>query len=168
MEIILHNVPKLILLMAIAGMLGILPQTLAVWIPFIVIRRYSAGLHARNGYMCTIMTLLMFAVVPYFFQNISINITSLGIVFFVVAVCLNKYAPADTANRPILGYNKRKKLKRSALLAACIIFMVTLFFVEARYHLLVAIGSSYATMAILPITYKILNRSVNNYEKYER
>ena len=66
LEILLHNIPKLILMVVLSAVLGILMQTFIIWIPFAIVRRYASGLHAQNGITCTIMTLLMFVAVPYF------------------------------------------------------------------------------------------------------
>ena len=167
MEILLHNIPKLILMVAISAALGVLPHTLIMWMSFAFIRSYASGLHAGDSITCTILTLLMFVAVPYMLQDTYFNEVLFVLTFAVVALGLYKYAPADTESRPILGKAKRDRLKRQAVLSSVTILIIALAFFDEVYYGIITLGTVYALMAILPITYKILKRRMNNYEEYE-
>lgn len=167
MEILLHNIPKLVLMFAVAILLGILPQTFVTWLSFALVRRYASGLHASNSITCTITTILMFVLVPYMVQNIYINILHFSIIFGIIILVLHLYAPADTQANPIIGESKRKRLRKSALISSISIFLITSILIEETYRIYIAFGAIYAGILILPITYKLLKRRMKNYEQYE-
>lgn len=167
MEILLHNIPKLILMIFLAHFAGILSQTIAAWLPFAFIRRYAAGLHAKNSITCTIATLLMFVAVPLALQDVYISQAIFLAVFAVLGIGLYKYAPADTAARPIIGKAKRARLKRQSAIACATLPILTLMLRLEAFYVYVAIGAVFAVLCVLPLTYKLLGRSVNNYEQHE-
>lgn len=168
-EILFHNIPKLLLMLILATLLGILPQTILIWLPFACIRRYAAGLHASNNITCTLATLFMFVAMPYIIvtQGISINVWVLLAIFGLVNAGLYKYAPADTNARPILGKVKRIKLRKKSVMAGLCMLALALALRSAVYYALISMGGVYALITVLPVTYKILGRSINNYEQYE-
>ena len=166
-EIFLINIPKIIFILIISMVLGILPQTLTVFLSFAVIRRYACGLHAKKSITCTLVSMLMFVAVPYVLNGIEVNLLALTLIFIVVIILLYKYAPADTDARPIIGQKQRKLLKKKAIIASAVLFLLALSMDDGGINLWVAIGMVYGVVAILPHTYKILGRSVNNYEEYE-
>ena len=166
-EILLHNIPKLILTVLIAALLGILPLTLITWLSFACIRRYASGLHASNNIACTITTLLMFVAIPYIVQGTHINILVLFTVFGLVGIGLYNYAPADTKARPILGKAKRARLRKKSVIACACLLAFALVLRNQAFYVLFSIGAVYALVAVLPATYTILGRSKKNYEQYE-
>ena len=167
MEIILHNIPKLVLMVIIASLLGTLYYTLATWLSFVLIRRYACGLHAGSGINCTIMTLLMFVAAPYVMQGVYINEITLILAFVLIGFGLYRYAPADTEARPIIGKNKRARLKKSAILTSLLVLALTLILRQEALYVLVTVGALYALIVVLPPTYTVLGRSMKNYERYE-
>jgi len=167
LEIVLHNVPKLILLVVVSNFMGILPHSTITWLSFACIRRYASGLHARNSITCTVMTLLMFAAIPYALQDMYLYGEILILIFVVISLMLYKFAPADTASRPILGKRKRAKLKVKAVASSIFLLILTIIFSTESFYVLTAVGAIYAVIAILPCTYFILRRSLNNYEQFE-
>ena len=168
MEILLHNIPKLILTLAVAYLLDILPQAIAVWLPFVCIRIYAGGLHAKSGISCAGVTLLLFVVAPYVLKGAVASVELLILIFIATGFLLYKYAPADTANRPILGKKKRVRLKKGSVAVNFILMITTILFIDKTLYLLVALGVSFAVTSTLPLMYKLLGRSTNNYEQYEQ
>ena len=166
-EIILHNIPKMVLLVVIALPLGILPQAMIMFFVFAAFRRSASGLHANSAMTCTLVTLLQFAAVPYALQGIYINVEVLLIVFALVGLGMYKYAPADTAARPLLGGKKRARLKKEAIVTSGLLLALALVLRNEALYSLFAMGAVYALIAILPLTYKILGKSMNNYKSYE-
>jgi len=166
-EILLHNIPKMILLVLISAVLGILMQTLITWLSFAIIRRYASGLHAKNSITCTIYTLAMFIVVPYALRGVYIHLSIVILVFAFITLALYRYAPADTKSRPILGKKKRALLKRKALISCGFLLVLIAVPQFEAFRALITVGAVYAAMAVLPATYKLLGRSMKNYEQYE-
>ena len=166
-EILLHNVPKLALMVTGAMLLGNLTQSLAVWLPFAIIRRYASGLHASNSIKCTVLTMLMFVGVPYVLWGVLVNEVVLVGAFALIGLGLYRYAPADTEARPIIGKLKRERLKRKAVAACVVLLVVSVVLLDMAYYVLVLTGALFAVIAILPLVYRIFRRSVNNYEQFE-
>lgn len=166
-EIFLHNIPKLILIAAVAAILGILPWVAVTWASFACVRRYASGLHAANSITCTIVSLLMFVGIPYVMQDMRLDAHVFCLWLAVIALALYRYAPADTAACPIVGKKKRARLKKRAVFSCAVVMALALLLFNDAYYGLIALGTSYALILVLPITYKILKRSMNNYEKYE-
>ena len=167
LEVLLHNIPKIIVVILAAHILGILYLALLTWIPFACIRRYAGGLHASNSISCMIMTLLMFVAIPYFLQGVGINAAGMIVLFGMVCLSLWKWAPADTKAKPIIGVVKRKRLKRQSVIACTAVLAMALLIGQEEFYVFVLVGAVYALIAVLPLTYKILRRSERNYEKYE-
>ncbi|MCL2189138.1 MAG: accessory gene regulator B family protein [Defluviitaleaceae bacterium] len=167
MEMLLHNVPKLILMVVTAYIVGILPLTLATWLSFAVIRRYASGLHANNSIVCSVMTIIMFVFLPLALQNVIISHVTLVVAFATFGVSLCLYAPADTLARPIVNKMRRIILKRKSIIACFSLFITTLIFHMDKLSVAILIGVACAISLTLPISYKALKRSMNNYEKYE-
>jgi accessory gene regulator B len=169
MEIILHNIPKLVLMVSVAALLGILLHTVITWFAFACIRRYASGLHASNGITCTLMTLLMFVAAPFALQvtYVDISVAVLLLMFALIGFALYLYAPADTAARPILGEKKRARLKKKTVTSSIIVLALTLVFLDEAFYGHVVLGASYVVLTVLPLAYRILGRSMNNYEQYE-
>ena len=167
LEILLHNIPKLILVVVVAAGLGILLQSLITMATFACLRRYIGGLHAKNGIRCTIMSLVMFVAIPFSMQAVYIDRITLSIFFLLSSLVLYGYSPADTESRPIIGKIKRKRLKIKSITACFFLFLTALVLQNKAFYVLIVLGVTYGVIAILPITYTILGRSVNNYEKHE-
>ena len=166
-EVLLHNIPKIVVMILAAHLLGILHLTVLTWIPFACIRRFAGGLHASNSISCTVVTLMMFVAVPYFLQGVGINAISMILLFCLVCLGLWKWAPADTKAKPIIGSEKRKRLKRQAVIACMAMLALVLPIGREEFYVFVLVGAIYALIAVLPLTYKILRRSERNYEKFE-
>ena len=110
-EVLLHNIPKIIVMILAAHLLGVLHLTVLTWLPFACIRRYAGGLHASNSTSCTITMLLMFVAMPYFLQGVGISAIGMTLLYGIVCLGLWKWAPADTKAKPIIGEEKRRRLK---------------------------------------------------------
>ena len=167
MEILLHTIPKVALMLVAAAFLGVLPLTLAAWLPFACIRRYASGLHAKNSINCAVACMILFVAVPYLLQSVNIDIVTHVLAFVVTGIILYKYAPADTESRPIIGKKKRARLKKEAVIANFVLLMLSVFFIDASLYLMVSLGVVSAAIHTLPLLYKLLGRRTNNYEQYE-
>lgn len=167
MEILLINIPKIIFILILSTFLRLTLHTFIILFSFAFIRRYASGLHASNNINCTFVSFFMFIVIPYLLQDVIINEIILIFIFTFTCFGLYKYAPSDTAAKPILGKSNRDMLKRKAITANIFILFLALLIHESKFFILFSTGVIYGVICILPLTYKILKRSMNNYEKYE-
>ncbi|WP_099221620.1 accessory gene regulator ArgB-like protein [Listeria costaricensis] len=167
LEIMIINGSKLAIVYGASLLFGLFFQTLLTHVGYLVLRRYSFGLHAKSSVACTIVSLAMFVAGPLLFQHVPSNNLVVLIVFTIVLLCMIGYAPADTESLPLVGEQERKKLKRKAIISTVILMGVTVLIPVAEMKTLIMLGSVYQVLTIHPVTYKILKRRYRNYEIYE-
>lgn len=177
LEVVLINVSKMIIIYVLAALLGTLWQTFVIHLAFTMIKRYSFGLHALSSTVCTIVSCTIFVFVPFVMSSINtwlradivLNIGNhiVAIAFAVIILILYMYAPADTKARPIIGEKNRAWLKKKAIKYGIILAIITLLIPDGSEKLLLVFGAGVQSVCLLPITYKILKRSKQNYEAYE-
>ena len=167
MEIVIINMSKLIIIFALAALLGVLWQTFVIYVAFATIKRYSFGLHALNSTVCTLVSCCMFVIVPLLLIGVGINNVGVIVTFSIIIPVLYLYAPADTKARPLIGTNLRVQLKRKTVICGLIVFAITLIIPNEPAKLLLTLGVMLQSVAVMPFSYKILKRSEKNYEDYE-
>lgn len=167
LEIILINAMKFIAVYGVALLLGILWQTITVHLAYLMIRRYSFGLHATKSWVCTVVSVSMFDLIPYFAKGLLLNNWIVLGVFIFVLLNVFFFAPADTESLPLIGKDNRKKLKRKAMVCTLLLTGIALLVPIAEMKVLIMLGALYQVVSINPLVYKILNRRYHNYESYE-
>ncbi len=167
-QILIINISKLIIIMALAAVFNLVKETLFMILVFGCIRKRTFGLHAKSSVVCTITCIAMFNFGSYISQFIKVNNYIVFIVFTIINILLYKYAPADTECHPLLGARLRAKLKKEAVLTGIVLMALALIIPVPIVKTLMTLSAIYAVIIILPITYKILKRRYGNYEKYER
>ncbi|EFI85069.1 Accessory gene regulator protein B [Listeria grayi] len=167
LEIILINAMKFIAVYGVALLLGIVWQTITVHLAYLMIRRYSFGLHATKSWVCTVVSVSMFDLIPYFAKGLLLNNWIVLGVFIFVLLNVFFFAPADTESLPLIGKDNRKKLKRKAMVCTLLLTGIALLVPIAEMKVLIMLGALYQVVSINPLVYKILNRRYHNYESYE-
>jgi len=149
--------------------LGVLWQTLAINLSFMLVKRYSFGVHALSSRLCTLICCITFVFVPWVatIQGLGINHVITVVAFSTVIIILYKYAPADTKARPLVGTQARSHLKKKAVVCGLILMLLAILVSSDSIRLMLVLGAAFQSIALLPITYKLLKRSEKNYEKYE-
>lgn len=166
-ESILINLSKTVIVYAVAILLRTLIPTLIMHFSYVVIRKFSQGLHAKSSMVCTLVSIVMFVMVPYTIQGIIIGRGQVFLIGVVVTCLFYLYAPADTEKSPIINSRIRKELRWKSVMASISIFGLVLL-VDPAVRGLILTGITMQVIMILPITYKLLGRSYNNYEEYEK
>lgn len=167
-EILLINISKFILIFIIAAKFNLLKESLFMSLIFVIIRRNAFGLHAKNSFVCTLVSLTIFVFGSYLSYYLKFNNYTVFIIFTIINILLYKYAPADTENHPLLGKNLREKRRKDALITGLILMILALIIPNNIIKTLMSLAAISAVILILPITYILLKRSYRNYEKYER
>lgn len=169
MEIILISIIKLFIVYSFAAILGIILYTFVAHFSFVVFKRYSFGLHASTSAVCTLMSFFLFVAVPLFANLFGLGIGHISVVlmFTGIIVVLICFAPADTNARPLVGQSLRKKLKMKTIFCGVLMFTIALIIPDESVKLMIVLGGTYQSVSVMPLTYKILGRSVRNYEKFE-
>lgn len=167
LEVILINITKGIVIYGLAIILNVFLCTALLHGSYLVIRNKSFGLHARSSLMCTMISILLFVIIPLWGKDIILNQFMIFIVFFVSFCCLFRYAPADTEKLPLIGVKKRERLRLKSVIRCALLGLIAWCFSESCIGTMITFGVGIQVVFILPITYKVLKRSCNNYEQYE-
>lgn len=134
LEILLGEIIKLIVVILFSWILGILPEVLAITVSAGILRLASGGEHCSEYYRCLIGGTAWFLFLGWGVHSLNkllgqliINIIA-GLVFFISAIIILKYAPGETENKPINSEADRTKFKKWSVLIMIIYgFIITLF-----------------------------------------
>lgn len=166
-EMLLINITKTSIIYGVSLVCHLFLQTLILHGAYFAVRRYSFGLHANTSLSCTLISILMFVGTPLLSPYINLSsfaVIGLGLLFTAL---LYRYAPADTDKFPLIGADRRRKLRRSSAATCLIVTFIAIITPSSTVTTLLMLGVGLQIIMILPITYKLLKRSVRNYEKYE-
>jgi len=167
LESILINISKGFIVYMIAILFQTVLPTFITHATYVLLRKFSQGLHAKSSFVCTVVSVTLFVILPAIMQNI---ILSRPVVFFIgiIVTCLfYLYAPADTEKSPILNAETRNHLKWRSVWSSALITVVALIVPYPMVRTLMVLGLVLQIIMILPITYKLLGRRYRNYEEYE-
>ena len=164
---LLINGLKISFIALLAAICGIFKEIMFMMIIFALLRLFAAGLHARKSYICTIVSIVTYFTGTILSINFPIKRYVCFPIYVVLMVILIKFSPADTENRPIIGAENRRRLKRNTFIVALSILFFNLIVFNEKLINLTMYSMVTQIICVLPFTYKILNRGYKNYEKYE-
>lgn len=167
-EIILFNINKTVIVLAIAYFLGIFKYSVFTLIIFAILRSFASGIHAKNFLTCLIITLFLILGGTYISLIFQLTITMKILVFIPMLYIYYRYSPADTENKPYLNPLVRKQLKLKSLFTICIYFILSIFIENIFFSNIFIHVIWIEALLINPITYKIFKRRYRNYEHYEQ
>lgn len=167
LESLYLTLTKTIIIIVLSIILGIFKKTLLLLLLYNIIRFSAFGLHASKSYQCLIMSLTMFVGAVYFCEYINLSLEIKSIISLICILLMALYAPADTEKRPLINNKKRKKYKILSIISSMIFAILIVIFNEKTISNYFFIGLLEATIVILPISYKILGLSYDNYKKYK-
>ncbi|EUJ52157.1 accessory gene regulator B family protein [Paenilisteria rocourtiae] len=163
-EIFLVNVTKGITVYLAAAFLGMIWQTLVVHVSYLIVRRHSFGLHAKTSLGCTITSVVMFVVLPYFVKDIQLSGWIIVVISIFILLNIAIYSPSDTENMPLFNAQKRHKMRvKSIINSFCLLLCIPIINIDWIITLIL-FGSLLQVVLIHPLTYKFLKRRYNNYE----
>lgn len=165
--VILLNTFKILLVCFVATFFGICKEVLLLMVIFGSVRVSAAGIHLKTNISCTIACLIAYLGCTYTALKFTVSIEVAFFMSIFSLVLLYRYSPADTKNRPILGGERRQKLKLKTTKTAIYIIFINLLIGNKLIFNLTMYAFFIQVICILPITYKLLNESYNNYIEYE-
>ncbi|EUJ22547.1 regulator [Listeria grandensis FSL F6-0971] len=163
-EIFLVNVTKGITVYLAAALLGMIWQTLVVHLSYLIVRRHSFGLHAKTSLGCTITSVVMFVVLPYFVRGVQLSGWMIVIISALILLNIAIFSPSDTENMPLFNAQKRHALRRKSIINTFFIIAIVFIVPMQTYKVLILFGCLLQTIMIHPLSYKLLMRRYNNYE----
>ncbi len=163
LEGIYLTISKVIIILVLSIVLCIIKEVVLFLLLFNIIRSTAFGLHATKSYICLISSTLIFILVPYLCLYISINMYMRSLISILCVLYIYKYAPSDTAKRPIVN-RKRRFIYKALSTLICICYSFILLLISNNFlsnALLFAMVLE--CFMISPIVYKIFKLPYNNY-----
>ena len=156
---IIGELPKGIIILIIAYILGIFKLTV---ISILIIEPYrcvSGGVHMKTHIGCIIYTLLLYSgsslLGKYIVLTGNVKIMLAIAIWIFCMIMIKLYAPADTENLPIL---RKKERKQKQILSYIIItseILIAIFIKNTTISGIIIFGDFIQTLTITRIAYKV-------------
>jgi accessory gene regulator B len=161
---ILINIFKFIILFSTACFMKIFDYTLAAFIFFGALRAFASGTHADSSIQCILINYIMFFGNVFLSLNIKLTKQFIGIIFIISLILIVLYAPADTAERPLMSKKLRKELKIKACIVVLFLAAITFVISNSIYINLITFSVLQESLLITPLAYRIFGKPYKNYE----
>ena len=156
---IIGELPKGIIILIIAYILGIFKLTVISILIIAPYRCVSGGVHMKTHIGCIIYTLLLYIgsslLGKYIVLTGNAKIMLAIVVWIFCMIMIKLYAPADTENLPIL---RKKERKQKQILSYIIItseILIAIFIKNTTISGIIIFGDLIQTLTITRIAYKV-------------
>ncbi len=170
-QLLLGEVPKMIILFALGFVLGIGWYTLIAFIAIMPYRAASGGFHLKSHLGCILGTSAFYYGNVYLSKFIllsSIQKYSLIIGALILGIIMvHLYAPADTESVPIISKNERRKKKILSYITLIVTLIVATIIQDNIISNIFIFGVIIQSTMISKIAYKI-TKNEYGYEVYQK
>ena len=156
---IIGELPKGIIILIIAYILGIFKLTVISILLIAPYRCVSGGVHMKTHIGCIIYTLLLYSgsslLGKYIVLTGNVKIMLAIAIWIFCMIMIKLYAPADTENLPIL---RKKERKQKQILSYIIItseILIAIFIKNTTISGIIIFGDFIQTLTITRIAYKV-------------
>ena len=158
---IIGELPKGVLILLIAYILGIFELTLLAVLIIAPYRCLSGGLHMKTHIGCIIYTLILYsgsALLGKYVILAGITKYILAVIVWIFCMIMIKlYAPADTENVPILRKDERKQKQIFSYIILTVEFVIAILTNNTIIAGIIIFGDFIQTLTITRFAYKITN-----------
>ena len=166
---IIGELPKGIIIYAIAYILGIFKLTLISTLVIAPYRCVSGGIHMKTHIGCIITSFLLYSLPALFGKYVVIGENIKYILALIVwgfgIIMIRLYAPADTENLPILRKKERKQKQIFSYIILSIEIIIAIIVKDYTISEIIILGDFIQTLTITRIAYNI-TRSKYGHEVY--
>lgn len=168
-HLIVGEIPKTFVFIAIAAILGILKEFFITVLVIFPYRAFCGGVHLKTHLGCILATSLMYCGIAYIsqfqiFSNQIKYILILLVWLFGMIMC-KLYAPADTENVPILRKKDRKIKQILSYITLTITLIAGTLVKDYIISNIIILGMLVQSIMITRIIYKLTNNKYG-YEVY--
>lgn len=160
-------VTKTLIIFAIAFFLGILKEMLVLLLTYNFIRLFAFGVHADKGYICLIVSSILFIGATYLCKYTVIPKNVLLAMYIIAITIIAIYSPADTKKRPLIKFHKRIRFKVLSIFVSICYFAISLKINNNLLTNCLIYGLLLECILILPVTYSLFKMPYNNYKNYD-
>lgn len=138
LQLIIGEIPKLILLFALAIILHIGKLVIFAYISMLPYKIVAGGFHLKTNLGCTIGTFLVYfgnvLLSKYIIiQPVYMKYILIGLIWIFSMIMISIYAPADTINMPILRTKERRAKKVLSYIFATIMLIAAIVIEHIHY-----------------------------------
>lgn len=167
MQIIFMNMFKIVILFVPAFFLKVFSYTLIAFISFGFLRTFACGVHAHSSIVCIVINYVVFLGNVFLSLNFLFNPFLIAVLYLISLILVIKYAPADTAERPLISKKLRKALKVKASVLVIIMYILTILLKNPIYKNILAYSVLEEAIFITPLAYLIVGSTYNNYKNVQ-
>ncbi|MDD2435293.1 MAG: accessory gene regulator B family protein [Bacilli bacterium] len=159
-------ISKLLVIIILASFFNILKETILFMIVYGFIKMTSFGLHASKSWLCLLISITIFIILPLFTKNLIINQYLKISIGLITIFLLFKNSPADTLKRPIVNSKRRLILKLLTTFIAIIYVSLSIGLENIYLSNILLISLIIQAIGTFPLTYKLLKFPYHNYKNY--
>lgn len=169
-QLIIGEIPKILLLFAVAFILKIGWLTVFAFFAILPYKKYSGGFHLKTHLGCIIGTCLFYFLTVYMskyivFEQVYIKYIIILTIWIFSMIMVKLYAPADTENLPILSERERRYKKIMSYATLTITLILATIITNNIISNILIIGTFLQTISTTKIAYK-LSKNKYGYEVY--
>lgn len=161
LQVIIGEIPKVFIILAIAYLLGIFKSALISMLIIAPYRCVSGGFHVKTHIGCIINTFLLYGGTAILAKYIVLQGISKYILAFVVwtfgMAMIKLYAPADTENVPILRKQERRQKQIMSYVILTVEIIIALVINNPFITNVIIFGDLIQTLTITRLAYKLTN-----------
>ena len=172
LQLIIGEIPKLILLFTVAIILRIGWLVIFAYITMLPYKTVAGGFHLKTNIGCTIGTFIVYfgnvliskslEIEPQYIKYMIVGVTW---IFSIIMISI--YAPADTVNLPILRKKERKTKKILSYIFATITLIGAIFIKNSTISNILLFNVLIESISISRLAYK-LTKNEYGYETYTK
>lgn len=159
LQILIGELPKGVIILAIAYFLGIFKLTLLSVLIIAPYRCVSGGVHMKTHIGCIIYTLILYSgsalLGKYFILEGNVKIISAIIIWTFCMIMIKIYAPADTENFPILRKKERLQKQIFSYTILTLEFLIAIIISNTTISGIIIFGDLIQTLTITRFAYNI-------------
>lgn len=159
LQIIIGEIPKSIIILAIAYLLGIFKLTLITVLIIAPYRCVSGGIHMKTHIGCILTTSILYMAPAILSQYIIMTgiakYITIAIVWVFGMIMIRLYAPADTENLPILRKQERRQKQIFSYIILTVELVIALLLNNTTIVGIIIFGDLIQTLTITRLAYNI-------------
>lgn len=150
-QVCITTVSPLIMILCISAALGHIPEGILLVLPFLTIRKYSGGYHAKTALRCFISSIIL--CITYLLAAIYLS-NGFGILLIMVpaGISLMLLSPVDSVNRRLSDTEVLRFRRKSRTITLCYLVVYAAFTAAHHntYAVCIALGIVLAASLQLP------------------
>lgn len=158
------NISKLLILFLFSITFDVFLETCIVFFLIALLKRSAYGFHAETFWSCLALSFVnIFGII--FLSKLSFNPFVKIALAFTSLLMFALYAPADTEERPLVNYKKRKQLKIQTIFIG-LLYCTISFLVDKVLSNMLILTQLFIGFNTCPILYILFKKEYKNYENF--